>query len=208
MSRKGVLYIVSGPSGAGKSTLCEKVVELFGDLSFSISYTTRTPRDGEVDGKDYHFVDGAAFDSMVEQGEFLEHALVHGNKYGTALKSIEDTLNSGTDVILDIDVQGAQQIKEEFDAGATPGKAVFVFVAPPSMAICEERLIRRANLKEEELKGRLSAARGEVRRAGGYGYIIVNNDLNDSIEALKSVIISRRHTRDAVWDSVKSEFDI
>src|SRR3989304_782977 len=131
--RKGMLFIVSGPSGAGKSTLSQKAVEFFEDMGFSVSYTTRPPRPGEIDGVDYNFVADSRFDSMVEKGEFLEYAAVHGKKYGTAAKDLEELLKT-RDVLLDIDVQGAEQISSRRKGG------VYIFILPPSMKGLRARL--------------------------------------------------------------------
>lgn len=179
---KGIPFIVSAPSGAGKTTLCKMAVDFFHDLRHSISYTTRPPRDGEVDGVDYRFIDNAEFARMVASGEFLEHAGVHGKNYGTSRKDLETLLEKGTDVILDIDVQGAGNVRGSLAGG------VFIFILPPSVEACEQRLRGRAKDSEEEIKKRLRIALDEIKKAPDYDYIIINDDLDVAFERLKSII--------------------
>jgi guanylate kinase len=178
----GTLFVVSAPSGAGKTTLCRRLVEQRENLRFSVSYTTRAPREGEVGGRDYFFVDEEAFRAMAERGEFLEWAEVHGNFYGTARSQVEDALGTGTDVLLDIDVQGARQVRE---SGMS---AVFAFILPPSRAVLAERLSGRGTDPEEVVRGRLRAAAGEIRDYELYDYVIVNDVLETALEELAAVV--------------------
>ncbi len=183
---KGVPFIVSAPSGAGKTTLCKMAVAFFPGLRHSISYTTRPPRDGEVDGEDYRFIDDAGFDRMVESGEFLEYAGVHGKRYGTSRKDLAGLLDEGTDVILDIDVQGAEKVRGRLSGG------VYIFILPPSVEACEERLRSRGKDSPEEIKRRLKIALDEIKKAQEYQYIIINDNLTAAFEKLKSIMIAEK----------------
>ncbi len=182
MSKKGTAFIVSAPSGAGKTTLCNMVVKFFDELAFSVSYTTRPARVGEVDGAHYHFVDDANFEKMVVAGDFLEYAEVHGNKYGTSKKEVEDALARGEDVLLEIDVQGAEQVRGKIEGG------VFIFIVPPSVKECERRLTVRAKDSAEVIKERVKVAVYEIKRAGDYEYIIINDDLLEAFSRFRAII--------------------
>ncbi|MCK4738561.1 MAG: guanylate kinase [Deltaproteobacteria bacterium] len=185
MKKNGILFILSGPSGAGKSTLGNMAVARYEELVFSISYTTRKPRPGERDGFDYNFIDDKTFDEMASSGEFVEFAGVHGRKYGTAREDLEDLLKDGINVLLDIDVQGAEQLKKIFKDG------VFIFVSPPSLEVCEARLRDRGNLAINELKDRLITARDEMEKSKEYDFCIVNNVLEESFKQLSEIIDSK-----------------
>ncbi|RUM88612.1 MAG: guanylate kinase, partial [Thermovibrio sp.] len=156
---KGLLIVISAPSGTGKTTLVHMLLKEFPDLEFSVSYTTRPPRPGEVDGRDYHFVDRKTFERMIEEGDFLEWAEVYGNLYGTSRTQVLKALNEGKDVILDIDTQGALQVKKNFP------EAVLIFILPPSLKELERRLRNRGTDDEETIERRLKTAREEIRRA-------------------------------------------
>lgn len=202
MKKTGKLFIVSGPSGAGKSTLCKNAVEHFGDLIFSISCTTRRPRPGERDGKDYRFVGEQRFRNMIKRGEFLEYATVHGNLYGTGRKDVEKAFSKGSDVLLDIDVQGADNIRKKTDRG------VYIFVLPPSMDASVERLSKRGDIPSAEMEKRLEAARKEVRKMKSYDYIIINKDLEGAFERLKAIITAERSKKEAMMGEVRRLFKI
>ena len=199
---QGIVFIVSAPSGTGKTTLCRMAVDFFPDLRHSISYTTRKPRPGERDGVDYRFVDEATFEGMVADGEFIEHAEVHGKKYGTSTKDLQGLLSSGLDVILDIDVQGAEKIRERLREG------VFIFILPPSIEECEKRLRRRNKDSAEEIKKRLNKALEEIRRVENYDYIIINDDLDSAFERLKSIIIAERAKKQRMIGKVRARFNL
>jgi guanylate kinase len=203
IDRKGKIFVFSGPSGAGKSTLCNMALEQIDGLNFSISYTTRSPRAGETDGKEYRFVDDARFSEMVEKGEFLEHAGVHGKRYGTAARDIEDMLEAGIDALLDIDVQGAAQLMK---SGAQD--RVYVFVMPPSLDACAKRLDIRGDLKDPELKLRLSNACEEIKCAKDYDYVIINDKLTKSYEEFKAVILAERIKKASIANKVERLFKI
>lgn len=189
MSYAANLFIISSPSGAGKSTLLNR---LFNELSekhsmmFSISHTTRGMRPGETNGKEYHFVSTEEFKKMIERKAFLEWAQVFDNFYGTSRETIEKSLSNGTDVFLDIDWQGARQIKEQFPAVRT------IFILPPSLKILKERLIGRNQDSAEVIENRMNKAQNEIIHYDEYDYVIVNDDLNDAYEQLKSIIIAEQ----------------
>lgn len=183
---KGIAYIISAPSGAGKTTLCRMAAEHFPDIRNSVSYTTRKPRPGEVNGRDYWFVEDEAFDRMVEGGEFLEYAGVYGRRYGTSKKDLEALLDQGWSVILEIDVQGADKVRKTLKGG------VYIFILPPSLEACEQRLISRGKDSPEDIKKRLKIAEEEIRKAPLYDYLIVNDELDRAFEVLKSVMVAQK----------------
>ncbi|MGZ5382123.1 MAG: guanylate kinase [Thermoanaerobaculia bacterium] len=188
MSR-GDLFIVSSPSGAGKTTLIRRVLEdprIGGMLHFSVSHTTRPPRTGERDGVEYHFVDEAGFRAIEESGGFLEWAVVHGNLYGTSRAEVEPRLERGLDVLLDIDVQGARQVRSHVP------EAVKVIVFPPSREVLEARLKARASDAPEVVRRRLAAARKEMEEWGEFDYAIINEDLEAAVDELRSILVARR----------------
>lgn len=183
MPLKGSLIVVSAPSGAGKTTLCSAILKGLDSIAFSISYTTRKPRGGEVDGVDYYFVSEERFKEMIERGEFAEWAVVHGNYYGTSRKTIDDLMERNIDVLLDIDVQGAKQIKALYP------EAVLVFIMPPSFEELKKRLYTRG---AENLESRLRRAFEEMREYSFYDYVIINDNLERAISDLRAIIISER----------------
>ena len=182
----GNLYIISAPSGSGKTTLLQHLLRTFKDLNFSVSHTTRRPRQGERDGADYIFTDRPAFRSMIENGEFLEWAEFNGQLYGTTRKFVQDHLEHGEDVILDIDVQGARQVK------AKVNDATAIFVMPPSFAELERRLKARMLEPDDVIRRRLEIAKDEIRFYRDYDYIIINDILENSILLLESIVRSGR----------------
>lgn len=179
--KPGKLFVLSAPSGAGKTTLCKEMLERFSKLFFSVSHTTRSPRKGEVDGQDYFFIDRDSFELGIENGLWVEWALVHGNYYGTSLNFVNTTLEKGGNLILDIDVQGARQIVEAF-----PG-AVTVFIMAPDLEILERRLRSRSTDSEEVISHRLKNAEEEIKQRDWYTHVIVNDDLAASIETLAAI---------------------
>lgn len=183
---KGDLFVVSAPSGAGKTTLCQRLLSIIEGITFSVSYTTRAPRPEEVDGRDYFFVSEDEFRKMADAGEFAEWAQVHGNLYGTSKKRLDEALNGGTDILLDIDVQGARQLKDSYPEG------IFIFVLPPSMNILSERLRGRMSDTPEVIAGRLRKAVDEIRDYEQYNYVIVNNIFEQALRELGAVVASRR----------------
>ena len=182
MNEKGKLIVISGPSGAGKSTVVFKAIEGRNDFCFSTSVTTRKPRPGEVDGKEYFFVDLDRFKEMVENDELLEHAEYVANSYGTPRFYVEQQMEKGMNVLLDIEVQGARQIRERVP------EAVKIFVIPPSLQALENRLRGRGTDPEERIHSRLMRARGEYREADFYDYIVVNDDPEVAAAELDAII--------------------
>lgn len=187
---EGFLLVVSAPSGCGKTTVIEQVTADLPSLSFSVSHTTRQPRPGEVNGREYHFVSQEQFLALRDQQSsgFLEWAEVHGNFYGTSRQEVAQRLRAGADVLLDIDVQGAEQVRCQ-------AEPVTVFIAPPSLEELEQRLRGRGTESEDSLRRRLAAAAQEILAADAYTYLIVNERLEETVQALKSVIIAERCRR-------------
>jgi guanylate kinase len=181
----GTLYIISAPSGAGKSSLLRSVLDVMGrDLALSVSHTTRYPRPGEVDGSDYHFVDSATFEGMVSRGEFLEHAQVFDNRYGTSRQAVADQLATGVDVILEIDWQGARLVRE-----LLPG-AVSVFILPPSVEALQERLQDRGQDDDEVIARRMRDAVNEMSHYDEYDYLVINDVFQEALDELVLIMQS------------------
>jgi len=184
---KPLVYIISAPSGSGKSTLVTKLLQLVPNLEFSISYTTRSPRGSEENGKEYFFVSRAEFQRMIDADEFLEHAVLYGiDYYGTARTVLREAERKGRDVLLDIDVQGAKQIKQRL-----PG-AVSIFILPPDRNTLEQRLKARGEDKDEVIQRRLVTARREIENYDKYNYILINDDLQESVENLEAIVRAER----------------
>ena len=175
------VFVITGPSGVGKGTLIRRLLERFPDLALSVSATTRAPREGEVDGRDYHFLERSRFDEMVAEGDLCEWAEVHGHRYGTSMSRVRLARETHRGVVFVIDVQGARQVK-----AAIPD-AVAVFVLPPSWEVLEQRLRGRGTEREEVIQRRLRNAREEVAHYGLFDYLIVNDDLATAIEELKAI---------------------
>ena len=188
MSNKapGGLFVVSAPSGGGKTSLVKTLLEAEPELRLSVSYTTRPPRPGEVDGRDYHFVTLPVFERMLEAGEFLECAVIYGNRYGTSQKWIERERGEGRDVLLEIDWQGAQQVRRLMR------QVVSIFILPPSPEVLESRLRGRGQDSEEVVARRLAAAREEIAHVSEYEYVIINNEFNRAAQDLRSIVRAER----------------
>lgn len=184
----GNLYIVAAPSGAGKTTLVRRLLAEDSAIRLSISYTTRAPRTGEENGREYHFVDIATFKTMIAQGDFLEWAEVHGNFYGTSKSWISSEMAAGRDVLLEIDWQGAQQVRQHFP------QAIGVFILPPSLEVLAQRLRGRGTDAEEVIARRLAAAGEEMRHVGEFDYVIINDDLEQALADLLAVSRATRLT--------------
>lgn len=190
LARRGLMLVLSSPSGAGKTTLSRKLLESDDRLTMSISVTTRPPRPGEVDGRDYFFVDVATFEAMRDAGDLLEHATVFGNLYGTPRKAVEDALTAGRDVLFDIDWQGTQQLGE-----SAQQDLVKVFLLPPSAADLEQRLRTRAQDSDDVVHQRMSKASDEISHYTEYEYILINQDVEDSLSKLKAILQAERLKR-------------
>jgi len=183
---RGLLFVISGPSGVGKGTLREKVFNIFPDLEYSVSMNTRPPRKGEIEGKDYYFVTIDEFKKMIKENKFVEWAIVHGDYKGTPIKFLIDELQKGRDVLLELDVQGAMQVKEKFPDG------IFIFIAPPTWKDLEDRLRKRNTEGEKALKKRLKDARVEIKYKKNYNYLVVNDSIKTALKKLESIIIAER----------------
>ncbi len=186
---KPLVYIISAPSGSGKSTLVNELLKTVSDLEFSISYTTRAPRGSETNGRQYYFVSRPEFEEMIRQGAFLEHAEVFGNYYGTARRFLLDAEQNSRDLLLDIDVQGAAQIQQKLP------DATSIFILPPNRKTLEERLRKRSEDCDEVIQRRLTAATREIENYDRYSYILINDQLEDSIEILQAIVRSERLLR-------------
>jgi guanylate kinase len=192
MKRRGLLIILSSPSGAGKSTLAKRLMAWDPTLRFSVSATTRAPRPGEVDGRDYYFRSRAEFERMVTDGEMLEHAEVFGNLYGSPKGPVEVAMAEGRDTLFDIDWQGGQQIRRS----ALAKDAVSIFILPPSIADLEARLRTRAQDSDEVIAGRMAKSRDEISHWGEYDYVVINRDLDVAEEELKTILKAERARAD------------
>jgi len=182
----GILFIISSPSGGGKTSLVRALLEAEPEVRLSVSYTTRAARPGEVDGRDYHFVTPPVFERMLEAGEFLESAVIYGNRYGTSQKWIERERAEGHDVLLEIDWQGAQQVRRLMR------QVMSIFILPPSPEVLESRLRERGQDSEEVVARRLAAARHEIAHVSEYEYVIINDDFNRAAQDLRSIIRAER----------------
>ncbi|WP_374763986.1 guanylate kinase [Yunchengibacter salinarum] len=185
--RRGLMLVISSPSGAGKTTLTRRLLADDSDMVMSVSATTRAPRPGEVDGKDYYFVSHDRFRDMVESDELLEHAVVFDNRYGTPRGPVLEALRSGKDVIFDIDWQGTQQLTNK-----QPSDLVRIFILPPSLKELENRLRKRAQDSDEVVRKRMAKARDEISRWDGYDYVLINDDLDTTFERLKTIVAAER----------------
>jgi guanylate kinase len=189
--RRGLMLVLSSPSGAGKTTIARELLATDDNLAMSVSATTRSPRPGEVDGRDYHFVDIATFEAMVKNGEMLEHAKVFDNYYGTPAKPVRDTLASGLDVLFDIDWQGTQQLSQ-----VARGDLASIFILPPAVEELERRLKSRAQDSEEVVRKRMAKAGDEMSHWPEYDYIVVNHQLDSSVASVKAILTAERLKRE------------
>ncbi|MBM3512656.1 MAG: guanylate kinase [Alphaproteobacteria bacterium] len=190
LTRRGLMLVLSSPSGAGKTTVARALLETESDLKMSVSATTRAPRPGEKDGADYFFVTSDAFNGMVARGEFLEHARVFGNLYGTPRAAVERQLAAGRDVLFDIDWQGTQQLRE-----TAPEDLVTIFILPPSLTELERRLRSRAQDSDDTVRHRMDRANSEMSHWAEYDYVFVNRDLAASIANVRTIMVAERLKR-------------
>jgi len=184
--KKGNLFIVSAPSGTGKTTLCRQLIGELPDIGHSVSYTTRSPRPGEVNDRDYTFVDEGEFRKMIEEDEFVEWAKVHGNLYGTSRRRLEEMMGKGLDVLLDVDTQGARHLRMSWENG------VYIFLLPPSLDVLRTRLKGRMSDSPEEIDLRMMRSVQEIGEYKNYDYVIVNAVLDEALTELKAVVIAER----------------
>lgn len=194
---KGLLIVLSGPSGAGKDTILHTLLQKSQDLRLSVSATTRNPREGEVDGRDYFFVTKEQFLSMRQNGEVLESAEYCGNYYGTPAKPIRDWMDAGSDVVLEIEVQGGGQIKQKCP------DCVSVFILPPSVGELERRLRDRGTESEEAVQKRLQAARQEILQAKAYDYVVINDTVDNAVAAIQHIVAAEKYKKDRNLDTIE-----
>jgi guanylate kinase len=195
MSERGLLLVISGPSGAGKGTICKSLLDKH-DFWISVSATTRQPRQGEIDGKNYYFITKENFKNRIEQGDFLEYAEVYGNFYGTPKSSVLQMIDSGKDVILEIDIQGALKVKEAFKEG------IFIFILPPSMEELKQRIIRRGSETPDSLMTRFKSAYKEINYVSKYSYAVVNDTVDEAVKKIESIVVAERCRVDRMKDTI------
>ncbi|UOQ43106.1 guanylate kinase [Halobacillus salinarum] len=202
IDEKGILFILSGPSGVGKGTVRKALFDQSTDLRYSISMTTRKPREGEVDGVDYFFKSREEFEELILQGQLIEHAEYVGNYYGTPRNYVEETLDQGNDVFLEIEVQGALQVRENFPQG------VFIFLIPPSLEELKDRIVNRGTETEEKVKNRLLAAKEEIDMMDAYDYVVVNDEIDHAVSKVQSIVVSEHCKRERVSHQYKKALEV
>ncbi|AYF54750.1 guanylate kinase [Clostridium botulinum C] len=195
---QGLLLVISGPSGAGKGTICKELMKN-GDFWLSVSATTRFPRKGEVHGENYYFLSKENFIDRIDQQDFLEYAEVYGNYYGTPKSNVLEKLKDGKDVILEIDIQGALKVKENYPKG------IFIFILPPSMEELKNRIIKRGSETEESLMTRFKSAYKEINYVSKYNYAVINDEVEKAVEKIKSIIIAEKCSVDRIEQNIFSK---
>jgi guanylate kinase len=195
---KGLFIVVSAPSGTGKTSICRQVLKMFPNIRFSVSYTTRLPRPGEVDGRDYHFVSEESFKQRIDQGEFVEWAENYGHLYGTSFITMEEQLNKGIDVMLDVETRGAMALKGKYPGG------VFVFILPPTLDELRTRLSRRGFETPGVIEARFNKAVDEIKEAFWYDYVIFNDKLAEAIDQLRSIYVAEKCSTNRLSGRVKA----
>ncbi len=201
MTMGGQIFVFSAPSGAGKSTIAEALIERFDSLAYSISHTSRPPRGAEQDGVDYHFVSESAFKEMIAKNAFLEWAQVHGHLYGTSLEAVERQMAAGSDILMDVDVQGGGNVKTRFP------DAVLIFLLPPSLEILEKRLMARGTDNPAVIQKRMAQAFEEIKNCSWYDYIVINDDLEKAVLEAQAIILSARCRTQRRMGWVAAHFD-
>ncbi|MNM46485.1 MULTISPECIES: guanylate kinase [Clostridium] len=193
---RGLLIVISGPSGAGKGTICKELLDKNDDLYISVSATTRNPRDGEIDGVNYYFIDRSEFMKKIEADDFLEYAEVYGNFYGTPKSKVEEMLLSGKNVILEIDIQGALKVKENSKEG------IFVFILPPSMEELKQRIIKRGSETTESLMTRFKSAYQEINYVSKYNYAVVNDQVEEAVKKIEAILTAEKCRVDRIKENI------
>lgn len=196
MTSRGILIVVSGPSGAGKGTICKALLDKHEDLFLSVSATTRSPRKGEVEGINYYFLTKESFKQKIEENDFLEHAEVYGNYYGTPRSNVNELLESGKNVILEIDIQGALQVKENSKEG------VFIFILPPSMEELKQRIINRGSETPESLMTRFKSAYKEINYVSKYNYAVVNDQVENAVSKIEAILTAEKCRVDRLKNTI------
>ncbi|MBK5251123.1 MAG: guanylate kinase [Peptostreptococcaceae bacterium] len=186
ITSKGLLMVVSGPSGAGKGTICKEFLKTHRNVYPSVSTTTRGPRKSEVEGINYHFISPASFQKLLDEDAFLEHAKVYGNMYGTTKDAVMSKINKGIDVLLEIEMQGARQVKEKYPNG------IYIFILPPSLKDLEKRIQKRGSETPESMKNRLGAAYNEIGFIKEYNYYIINDEIDNAVEIINAIYIAEK----------------
>lgn len=197
---RGHLLVISGPSGTGKGTICREIIDRLENIAYSVSMTTRSPRKGEKDGQDYYFVDTDEFMKLKNDGGLLEFAKVYDNYYGTPQKAVLDQLEAGIDVILEIDVQGAMKVKESYPEG------VFIFILPPSMSELRRRITTRATDSKEVIEKRMNKAFWEIEKAYEYDYYVVNDNIDDAVDNVESIITAVRSKTPGIINEIIDKY--
>jgi guanylate kinase len=195
--QKGLLFVVSGASGTGKTTLCRAMLKFYPNLRFSVSHTTRPQRPGDKNGRDYHFVSPEEFQRMIDGGGFAEWAQIYGHRYGTSKKMLDQARMEGQDLILDIDSQGARQLRNQNLS------AIFIFILPPSLAELKRRLMSRRTEGREALEKRLKEARSEIAEARWYDYLVINDDLREARAQLRAILLAEHCRRERMTEALE-----
>lgn len=195
---KGLLIVISGPSGAGKGTICKALLEKR-DFWLSVSATTRVPRQGEVQGESYYFLTKEEFEKKIEEKDFLEYANVYGNYYGTPRSKVIEKLNTGKDVVLEIDIQGALKVKEAYPKG------IFIFILPPSMEELKNRIIKRGSETEESLMRRFKSAYKEINYVSKYNYAVINDEIDSAVSKIESIITAEKCSVERIKNNILSK---
>jgi len=199
---KGIFIVVSAPSGAGKTTICRKVLKAFPEIAYSISYTTRPLRSGEKNGRDYYFVSEEEFRKKIEAGDFAEWTEKFGFFYGTSVQAMREVLDQGKNMLLDVDTEGARNLKRCFPEG------VFVFILPPSLEELRKRLAGRGSENENDMSVRLEKARDEIREVFWYDYIVINDQVGNAVDELKSIYLAEQNKRERVLPKIQNKFNL